>query len=119
MRKINQRRINRVCKYMIGCTIDSMLKEKVIDQAKICGIRYLLTENMYQQYAIYKNIKVNHYIKLSARRILNNKNNFINPSYWEKQSKIEINEYGDVKWCNFWSNDQKLKNTNVRIIIAD
>ena len=119
MRKINQRRINRVCKYMIGCTIDSMLKEKVIDQAKIDGIRYLLTENMHQQYAIYKIVKINRYVKLSVRRILNNKNNFINSSYWEKESKIEINEYGEMKWCYFWSKDHEHDKTNVRIIIAD
>lgn len=97
IRKTNQRRINRECKYMIGCTIDYELKAKVIDQAKIKEIMYLLTENVYNQYDIYKIINVHNSIKLSARRILQNQKNFMNHAYWSEHSTILINEYGDIE----------------------
>ena len=97
MRKTNQRRINRECKHMIGCTLDYELKAEVIDQAKINGVMYLLTENMYNQYAIYKIINVHNSIKLSPRRILQNQKNFMNHAYWSEHSTILINEYGDIE----------------------
>ena len=97
IRKRNQRRVNRVCKYMIGCTMDYELKAEVIDQAKIDGIIYLLTENKYNQYSIYKIVNVHNFVKLSARRILNNQRKFMNHDYWNKHSTILINEYGDIE----------------------
>ena len=124
IRKINQRRINRVCKYMIGCTIDYVVKAEVIDQAKIDGIMYLLTQNMYNQYAIYKIINVHDSVKLSSRRILNNKKNFMNHEYWSEHSTILINEVGDIEdvKCGsmFGPYNRKPRDFNgVSIIIVD
>ena len=97
MRKINQRRINRVCKHMIGYTIDYELEEKVIDQAKIDGKMYLLTENKHSQYAIHKIINIHNNVKLSAKRLIKNQIKFMNHDYWQEHSTIIINEYGDIE----------------------
>ena len=97
MRKINKRRTNRVCKHMIGCTMDYALRAEVIDQAKIDEVMYLLTENMYNQYAIYKIVNVHRHIKLSASRILKDQKKFMNHDYWNEHSTILINDYGEIE----------------------
>ena len=103
--------------------MDYELKEEVIDQAKIDGIRYLLTKNMYNQYAIYKIFKVNGYVQLSVKRLLKNQKKFMNHAYWYEHSTIVINEYGDIEEVKrgsiFGPYNQKSRNFSARIIITD
>jgi len=97
IKKHNQRRINRVCKYMIDCKMDHVEDSTVIDQAKIGGEMYLLTKNKYNQYAIWKSINVNTFIKIAAKKVLRNKVDFMNNEYWDRNSNISIDEYGEIE----------------------
>jgi len=121
MKKRNQRRINRVCSHMIGYTMDYELKEKVIDQAKIDGVMYLLTENMHNQYAIHKIIKAYNYVRLSSNRIIKGKKKFMNHAYWNEHSTILINENGEIEEVKrgsmFGPYDQKPRNFTGRFMI--
>jgi len=123
IRKTNHRRINRACKNMIGCTMNYELEDKVIDQAKIDDVIYLLSQNMYNQYSIYKIINVHSFVKLSARRILNNQLKFMNHAYWNEHSTILINEYGDIEEVKrgsiFGPYNQKSRNFTGSFIIID
>lgn len=98
MRKIRQRRINRCCSNMIGCHIFFENEDGyVLDQAKINDIMYLLVKTPGGKYAICKIVKVYQYVKLSPKRVLQNKKNFSNYQYWENHSTIEINEDGVIQ----------------------
>ena len=97
MRKQRQRRINRCCSNMIGCTVDYDNHCEVIDQAKIKDTMYLLTIDKKGEYAIYKIVSVFETVKLSAKRILENKKFFCNHNYWYEHSTIEINADGKIE----------------------
>lgn len=96
MRKINQRRIKRVHKYMIGVYIDYEPERKVIDQATINDTFYLLVEEE-DKYAIYKIVKICEYVELSPKRVLQNQKDFSNHMNWRKHSVIQINEEGKIE----------------------
>ncbi len=97
MRKCNQRRINRVCKNMIGCTIDYERGYVVKDQAKINNIMYLLVQVENGQYAIYKIVKVCEYVRLSPKKVLSNQKAFSNYAYWYDNSTIQISPKGNIE----------------------
>ena len=96
IRKANQRRINRVCKNMIGCTVDFERNYIVKDQAKINNIQYLLVQVENSQYAIYKITKVYEYVRLSPKKVLQNQKAFSNYVYWQNDSTIEISPEGNI-----------------------
>ena len=112
MRKTNQRRINRVCKNMIGCTIDFERGYVVKDQAKINNIQYLLVQTENNQYAIYKIVKVYEYVRLSPKKVLQNQRAFSNYVYWQNNSTIEISPEGNITSVKrtsrrvIWKNDK-------------
>lgn len=113
MRKIRQRRINRCCSNMVGCHVYYESGEGyVIDQAKIGGIMYLLIETRDNKYAICKIVKAYQYVRLSSKRVLQNKKTFSNYQYWENHSTIEINEDGVIQSVK---DVYGRKNTYVRI----
>lgn len=97
MRKANQRRINRVCKNMIGCTVDFERGYVVKDQAKINNIQYLLVQIENCQYAIYKIVKVCEYVRLSPKKVLQNQKAFSNYMYWQDNSTIQISPEGIIE----------------------
>jgi len=97
MRKRNQRRINRCCSDMIGCTVDWEEDYVVIDQAKIKNVMYLLARNKGGNYAIYKIVSWCKYVKMSNKRILEKKREFSNYAYWKEHSTIEITDSGEIK----------------------
>ena len=95
MRKQRQKRIKYVCGYMYGFKVDDGYE--VIDQAKIKDQMYLLTKKSNNIYAIYKIVDVCDYVKLSPKRILQNKTAFSNHDYWKRHSTIEITADGQIK----------------------
>ena len=97
MHKYNQRRINRCCKNMIGCQIDFENEQIVEDQAKVNGTMYLLARSKDDEYAIYKIVKVGEYVKLSEKKVLQNKKAFSNHAYWKKHSTIRITPNGKIE----------------------
>lgn len=97
MRKANQRRINRVCKNMIGCTVDYEHGYVVKDQAKINNVQYLLVQIENDQYAIYKIVKVCEYVRLSPKKVLQNQKAFSNYAYWQDNSTIQISPEGIIE----------------------
>lgn len=98
MRRYNQRRINRICKNMIGYYIDYEDECIVRDQAKIKGIMYLLVLINNDKYEIYKIVKESEFVKLSVKKVLYNKKNFSNYVYWYNKSIIHINEDGEINF---------------------
>ena len=96
MRKANQRRINRNCKNMIGCTVDFERGYVVKDQAKINNIQYLLVQVENNQYAIYKIVKICEYVRLSPKKVLQNQKTFSNYAYWQDNSTIQISPEGNI-----------------------
>lgn len=104
MRKYRQRRVNRCCSHMIGCHIyDDNQTYEIIDQAKIKGVIYLLVEAEDNSYAIYKIVSVHQEVKLSPKKVLQNKKEFSNHVYWQEHSKIHINEDGKIESVEFGS----------------
>lgn len=97
MRKANQRRINHICKSMIGCTVDFERGYVVKDQAKINNIQYLLVQVENGQYAIYKIVKVCEYVRLSPKKVLQNQKAFSNYVYWQDNSTIQISPEGNIE----------------------
>lgn len=99
MRKIRQKRIHRECKDMIGYQIYIDLKDwyDVEDQTEINGVMYLLTKDSNGDYAICKIVKVNGYVKLPTKRVLQNKEAFSNPKNWRDHAIIEIDDEGQIK----------------------
>lgn len=97
IRKNKQRRINRTCKYMIGCRVDFKHGYTVKDQAKIDNIMYLLVQVENGQYAIYKIVKVGEYVRLSNKKVLRNQKAFSNHEYWYNHSTITITDEGKIK----------------------
>ena len=112
MRKANQRRINYVCKNMIGFTIDFERGYVVKDQAKINNIQYLLVEVENGKYAIYKIVKVFEYVRLSPKKVLQNQKAFSNHVYWRNNSTIQISPDGNIESVKrtvrhiTWKNDR-------------
>ena len=112
MRKINQRRINQVCKNMIGCTVDFERGYTVKDQAKIDNIQYLLVQVENGQYAIYKIVKVCEYVRLSPKKVKQNQKAFSNYMYWKNNSTIQISQEGIIESVKrtarrvAWKNDK-------------
>lgn len=97
MLKMRQRRINQICKDMIGCTIDYENGYEVIDQAKINETQYLLTEIENKQFAIYKIVKVGKYVKLSEKKILQIRDALSNYLNWRNWSSILISDDGEIE----------------------
>ena len=97
MRKIRQRRINHICKDMIGCCIDYPNNYEVKDQAKINDDMYLLTKVADDEYAIFKIVKLYKYVRLSEKRVSQNKKIFSNHFNWHNHSTIEISDDGKIK----------------------
>lgn len=97
MRKIRQRKINRTCGNIIGCTVDFEHGYVVKDQAKINNTQYLLVPIENKQYAIYKIVKPFNYVRLSQKKVLQNKKAFSNPAYWLDNSAINISPEGNIK----------------------
>lgn len=96
IRKINQRRVKRVHKYMIGRCIGYEPRREVIDQSTINDVMYLLVEED-GKYAIYKIAKVFEYVGLSPKRILQNQKYFSDHMNWRAHSVIQINEEGKIE----------------------
>lgn len=103
MRKTRQKRIHRECKDMIGCRIYIDFKNRydVEDQTEINGVIYLLTKDSNGDYAICKIVKVGEYVKLSLKRVLQNKEAFSNPQNWRDHAIIKIDEDGKIKSVDF------------------
>lgn len=97
MCKMRQRRINRICKEMIGCTINYENGYTVKDQAKIGNTQYLLVEIENKQFAIYKIVKVHEYVRLSEKKILQMKNSLSNYLNWKHWSSILISNDGKLE----------------------
>ncbi|MGN1298886.1 MAG: hypothetical protein ACI4UE_02750 [Candidatus Scatovivens sp.] len=97
MCKIRQRRINRVCKDMIGCCIDYVNNYEVEDQANINDTVYLLARVSDNEYAIFKIVKPFEYVRLSEKRVLQNQKDFSNHFNWKNHSTIEIADDGKIK----------------------
>lgn len=101
IRKNNQKRVSRVCRNMIGRDVWADKEDQlyyVVDQAKIDGMMYLLTEDENGDFAIIKIVNVHLFVKLSTKKLLNANNKFSNSSYWRKNSKIEISDDGVIKY---------------------
>lgn len=113
MRKYNQRRINRNCKYMIGRTIDYEHGYKVKDQCKINDIIYLLVEEENKQFAIYKIVKLFEYVRLSSKRVLQNKEAFLNYANWHDNSTIEFTDEGEIKSVRKTIRKESIKNGKI------
>lgn len=96
IRKNNQRRVKRVHGDMIGYCVDYTKNYRVKDQALIKNTMYLLVEEG-SEYAIYKIPKVCEYVKLSPKRILQNKQDFSKHMNWRGNSVIQINEEGKIE----------------------
>lgn len=96
IRKNNQRRIKRVHGDMIGYCVDYRKNYRVKDQAIIKNTMYLLVKED-SSYAIYKIPKVCEYVKLSPKRILQNKQDFSKHMNWREHSVIQINEEGIIE----------------------
>ena len=96
IRKINQRRVKRVHKCMVGLCIGYEPKREVIDQTTIKDTIYLLVEEN-NAYEIYKIPKVFEYVKLSAKRILQKQEDFSNHMNWRWHSVIQINSEGKIE----------------------
>jgi len=99
IRKRNQKRIKRCCGNMIGCSIyveDDSCYE-VIDQTKIKDIIYLLTLSENGEYSIFKIVKVFCYVRLSAKKILQNYQKFSNPDNWIDKSILVIDNNGKIQ----------------------
>ena len=104
MRKQNQRRIKRCCGNMIGGRIDfEHGGYEVKDQAEIKGTMYLLIQVEDGNYAIYKIVKAFQYIRLSQKKVLENKKALSNHEYWKEHSTIEITEEGKIQSVKFGS----------------
>lgn len=103
MRKQRQRRINRCCSHMIGCTVDYDNCCEVIDQAKIKDTMYLLTIDKNGEHAIYKIVSAYNQVKLSAKKVLENQKFFCNHNYWYEHSTIEINANGEIESVKYGS----------------
>ena len=101
IRKYNQRKINRYCSHMIGCRIEYRMDfpqgYEVKDQAKLKDVFYLLVEIEDGNYAIYKVVKPFEYVRLSAKRVRQNIEQFSNHENWKMHSTIEISTYGEIK----------------------
>ncbi len=104
IRKYRQRRINSACKDIVGSSI-YYLEERyeVIDKTNINGVIYLLVQNYNRNkrdnddYYIFKAVEVFDYVKLSSKRILQNKKAFSNHQNWSEHSTIEITDDGIIK----------------------
>lgn len=95
---MKQKRVNCICKDMRGCHIfDGDHRYEVIDQAKINGVIYLLTQDGVDSYTIHKIPNVHQYVKLSDKRILQNKQKFSNHVYWKEHSTIHISADGKIE----------------------
>lgn len=97
---------------MIGCTVDFERGYVVKDQAKINNIQYLLVQIENGQYAIYKIVKVCEYVRLSPKKVLQNKKAFSNYAYWRDNSTIQISPEGIIESVKrtsrrvAWKNDR-------------
>ena len=96
MRKIRQRRINRICKDMIGRCINYPNNYEVKDQAKINDDMYLLTKIADDEYAIFKIVNLYKYVRLSNKKVLLNKKDLSNHFNWYNHSTIEIADDGKI-----------------------
>ena len=102
IRKMNQKKIKRYCKNMIGHHIyDGDHCYEVMDQAKINDVIYLLVQVEENEYAIYKIVKVFEYVRLSNKKILEKQKKFSNHVYWEEHSTIQINADGKIESVKF------------------
>lgn len=101
--KNNQKRVSRVCKNMIGCSVSAdndNLKYWVVDQAKINGIMYLLTIDENGEFAIIKIVNVHLFVRLSSKKLLKTRLDFSKSSYWRRNSKIQISDNGIIKYIS-------------------
>ena len=97
MRKIRLRQIRKSCKDMIGCCINHDTDSKVIDQATINGVVYLLVEDFNYERAIYKVLQHWEFVKLSPKKVLALKSKFSNYEYWKRYTTIYISEDGEIE----------------------
>lgn len=107
MRKYRMRRIQRSCRNIIGYTLytkDFEYVEQVIDKAKINNAMYLLIKDQEGNHSIYKVAEEFNYVKLSQKRVLQNKKAFSNHKNWDYHSTIEFDEDGNIKSvkCGEW-----------------
>lgn len=110
MRKYNQRKINKNCKNIIGCTVDYENRYVVKDQAKINNVMYLLVQVENGQYAIYKIVKIGRYVRLSPKKVLKNQKIFSNYVYWYDKSRIEFSANGEIESVKKTTRQVTLKN---------
>lgn len=97
MRKARFKRIRKDCKNMIGYHIDYNTDCRVIDQAIIKDVMYLLTCDVYCDYAIYKVVNPWEMVRLSAKKVLRLREKFENHMYWKYHSLITLSENGEIE----------------------
>lgn len=96
IRKSEQRRIDRYCGNIIGLHVGNKPWYKIIDYAKFGGVSYLLGLAEDKSLAIYQLIKVGEAIKLTPKKLLENRLNFCNKELWKEQSLIQMDDNGTL-----------------------
>lgn len=100
MRKFRERRINRNSgSWTVGSSwTDWQTNEHfdIADIARFGGHIYLLVEDWDGNYAIFKKVHEcnSESVKLSSKKILQNKKAFEHPSTWQEKSKLTISDTG-------------------------
>lgn len=95
MRKAREKRMSKEFKDMFHYVIPGT-KYYVIDQIKINGTIYLLVENLEGKNAIYKIADMLKFVKLSPKRLIQLRNEFIKQEKWKRYSYVTISDNGKV-----------------------
>ena len=128
MRRARLKKIKKYCGDMIGCKInfeDFEHWDKVQDQAVINDNMYLLTEDQNGKNSIYKIIKPSEYVKLSNKRIWQNRMKFSNHALWRHHATIEIDENGTIvsvkhgTWLGPYSEKEIQKMGDTKLILIE
>lgn len=97
MRKARFKRIKKECKNMIGYHIDYETDCRVIDQAIIKDVMYLLTCDAYSNFAIYKVVSPWERVRVSAKKVLRLQKKIQNHMCWKYHSAITLSESGEIE----------------------
>lgn len=94
--KTQRRKIFRHCGNMIGLHVGNNNWYKIIDQAKINGVMYLLGVAQDKTHAIYEMIKVDEAILLPPKKLLENRLSFCNKDFWQEHTSIQLDDTGNI-----------------------
>lgn len=104
MRKYRNRKIKRVYNEMSYTqwwwTDENGERWDSVDYATFRKTCYILAENEdCSEYAIFKMVSdnVSESVKLSSKRIMSNRQTFINPSVWNEKSEVVISQEGVIE----------------------